>query len=219
MCTYVLMKILESSPKRYDVGMAILTLGRLRKLKERVSQLVSEGDWVLDIGCGTGDLAVMCARRGGSVIGIDTSSKMLEIARKRARDAGLDEKISLRKISALELDEEFEDESFDVVTCTLVLGEISGDERGFVLREIHRILKKEGIFAAADEVKPKRLIERLLFYLLRSPLTLITYLIAQTTIHPLPNLKEILEEVGFAVREEGKYLIGTLRLFVTEKAS
>lgn len=46
---------------------------------------LAEGQWALDLGCGTGLLASMAARRGLRVVGVDRSRKMLELARKRCR--------------------------------------------------------------------------------------------------------------------------------------
>ncbi|MGY1781153.1 class I SAM-dependent methyltransferase [Geodermatophilus sp. SYSU D01036] len=47
------------------------------------------GDRVLDVGCGTGRTTREAARRTGSALGVDLSSAMLEVARRRAADEGL----------------------------------------------------------------------------------------------------------------------------------
>jgi SAM-dependent methyltransferase len=47
------------------------------------------GDRVLDIGCGTGQTARDAARQAGAVMGVDLSSRMLAVARRRAADEGL----------------------------------------------------------------------------------------------------------------------------------
>jgi len=62
---YVFMKLLESSPSRYDAGMEILTLGEDKAIKGMIAaEMISPGDRVLDLGCGTGTLAILCAKRG-----------------------------------------------------------------------------------------------------------------------------------------------------------
>ncbi len=47
------------------------------------------GDRVLDVGCGSGRTTREAARRTGSAVGVDLSSAMLEVARRRAADEGL----------------------------------------------------------------------------------------------------------------------------------
>jgi len=80
----IFMKVLESSPSRYDRGIRILTFGKDFEIKKKiVSDYVSKGDYVLDVGVGTGTLAVLCARKGAYVFGFDVSSKMLEVAREK----------------------------------------------------------------------------------------------------------------------------------------
>ncbi|HIP97540.1 MAG TPA: methyltransferase domain-containing protein, partial [Anaerolineae bacterium] len=102
--SYVYMKVLESAPERYDRGMSILTLGRLERARRDVAALIEPGWRVLDIGCGTGALAVLMARRGAQVVGIDIAPPMLAIAARRVRQAGLEERVELRELGAVELD-------------------------------------------------------------------------------------------------------------------
>src|SRR6188768_470772 len=69
----------------YDVMNHVMTAGldrRWRKLA--VHEVVWPGDRVLDACCGTGDLAIEAERRGGRVVGLDFSPKMLERARKKS---------------------------------------------------------------------------------------------------------------------------------------
>ena len=69
----------------YDVMNRVMTAGldrRWRKLA--VTEVVWPGDRVLDACCGTGDLAVEAERRGGRVVGLDFSPRMLERARKKS---------------------------------------------------------------------------------------------------------------------------------------
>jgi len=83
------MKILESAPERYDAGINILTLGRLGCLKQDiVNEFIAKDDKVLELGCGTGSLAILCARKGAEVTGIDLSPKMLAIAHRKINKAG-----------------------------------------------------------------------------------------------------------------------------------
>ena len=71
MSTYVLMRILESAPSRYDLGIRLLTLGKLDPVYDRLVLNIQHGQKVLDIGCGTGALTCLAAQRGAQVTGID----------------------------------------------------------------------------------------------------------------------------------------------------
>ena len=76
-----------------------------------------EGRRILDVGTGTGRAAIALARRGAVVTGVDASAEMLEVAQRRARDAGVD--VTFRGGDAHRLD--VADRSFDAVVCLRVL--------------------------------------------------------------------------------------------------
>ena len=82
MSTYVLMKILESAPSRYDLGIKIITLGRINRVYDRLVKSIKPGYSVLDIGCGTGNLTVRILRKGAKVVAIDVNPDMIKIAKK-----------------------------------------------------------------------------------------------------------------------------------------
>ena len=76
------------SPLRYDLKLWVASRGRERVFRERQLDLagVASGDSVLDIGCGTGTLAIAAARRvgeKGSVTGVDPSAELLARAGKK----------------------------------------------------------------------------------------------------------------------------------------
>jgi len=99
------MKLFESSAKRYDAAMNLLSLGKDRQIKsENASRLISEGDRIFEIGVGTGTLAILCAERGAYVTGIDVSAKMLEIAERKIQEAGLTRRIKLKRMSVVMMD-------------------------------------------------------------------------------------------------------------------
>jgi len=66
---------------------------------------------VLDVGCGTGNAALLAAARGSLVVGVDPAFRLLDVARDRARDAGLDVDFRVGEAAALPVEEA----SFDVV--------------------------------------------------------------------------------------------------------
>src|SRR5438477_679185 len=75
----------------------------------------------LDLGCGTGAIAVRLARLGLHVTLLDTSLPMLDFAKRAAREAGVTERIGLKHADAAELANLFHGESFHVIRCHMIL--------------------------------------------------------------------------------------------------
>lgn len=198
MSTYVLMKILESAPSRYDKGIRILTLGRLDKAYDRLTSYLKKGQMVLDLGCGTGALALRAAQKGAKVKGIDVNPQMLEIAQKRAIKAHLTQNIELCEMGVAELGSE-ESESYDVVMSGLCFSELTDDELTYTLKEVRRLLKPGGLLLIAEEIVSESISKRILNWLVRFPLVIITYLITQTTTKAVKNLPARIEEAGLLI--------------------
>src|SRR5215470_15161329 len=79
----------------YDLLITLVTLGRERAFRERMLRLahLEPGESVLDVGCGTGSLAIAAKRQvgqTGTVYGLDASPEMIARAEKKARKAGID---------------------------------------------------------------------------------------------------------------------------------
>jgi len=196
--TYVLMRILESAPSRYDRGLRILTLGRLDRAYDRLASHVEEGWRILELGCGTGALTLRAAARGARVKGIDVNPQMLEIARQRAQAADLVDSIDFCEMGVAELEGEQAD-SYDVVMSGLCFSELTGDEVSYALQQAQRVLKPGGLLLLADEVVPESLPRRLLNASLRIPLAIFAYLWTQTTTHAVEDLPQKVRQAGFVV--------------------
>ncbi len=93
----------------------------------------------LDLGCGTGAIAVRLARLGLHVTLLDTSLPMLDFAKRAAREAGVTERIALKHADAAELANLFHGESFDVILCHNILEYV--DDPRAVLRIAARALR------------------------------------------------------------------------------
>jgi len=190
----VFMKWLETSPKDYDRGIHLLTLGRIQRIKEKIAdEYVQDGMRVLEIGCGTGTLTLMMAERGATVTGIDASPRMLAEAKKKIHNAGLEEHVSLKYMDAALIGDRFPAESFDLIVSTLVFSEIPLDDQRFVLEDCQKLLSANGRLLIADEVIPTRLAARVFFYLVRLPLVLFTWLLTRTTTNSLQDFDALLD--------------------------
>ena len=135
----------------YDMLITVLTFGRERKFRERLlgPAGLKPGESVLDIGCGTGGLAMAAARQvgaSGKVCGIDPSAEMIDRARAKARRASLEIAFEVAWAQALP----FPDASFDVVLSTVMLHHIPRAGREEALREVRRVLVPGGRLLAVD---------------------------------------------------------------------
>jgi len=210
----VFMKWLETSPKDYDRGIQLITLGKIQRIKEEiVNNYVNKGMRVLEIGCGTGTLTTMMASKGAEVTGIDAAPAMLAEAEKKITHEGLGDQVTLKYMDASLIGERFSSESFDLIVSTLVFSELPPDERRFVLEACEQLLAPGGRILIADEVIPAEFLSRLLFYLVRLPLVLLTWILTRTTTSALRNLDSLLAQTGFQARPIASYFGGSLVLY------
>ena len=216
----VFMKWLETSPKDYDRGIRILTLGRIEWIKEIIiNRYVDPGMRVLEIGCGTGTLATMMAAQGAIVTGIDASPAMLHEAEKKTAAHNLTGQLTLQYMEAGLIGERFTEASFDRIVSTLVFSELPPDEQSSVLEACKKLLAPGGRLLIADEVVPERTLGRLLFYLARLPLVLLTWLLTRTSTAALRDFEIILRQTGFQAHSTASYLGGSLVLYEAQVPS
>lgn len=117
--------------------------------------------YLLDIASGTGDLAMILARRLQplSVTGIDLSEKMLEVARRKIARAGLGDIISFEQADSLALP--FTDREFDCVTVAYGVRNFENLLAGY--REMHRVLRPGGLLAVLELSTPTNPVIRRLY--------------------------------------------------------
>jgi ubiquinone/menaquinone biosynthesis C-methylase UbiE len=131
----------------YDPLGRLLGVGSLHEELIRQARL-EPGLRVLDVGCGTGSLAVRMRRsnREVEVVGLDPDPKALAIARRKAERAGVALRFEQGYGDALP----FGDASFDRVTSSLMLHHLDLATRRGMLREILRVLRPGGSFHLLD---------------------------------------------------------------------
>ena len=95
----------------------------------------------LDLGCGTGAATVRLARLGIHTTLLDSSPAMLDIAKRAAREAGIDGKIALKHGNAAEAASLFPSGSFDIVLCHNILEYV--DDPSSVLSAAAQVLRSD----------------------------------------------------------------------------
>ena len=131
-----------AGPPRFDWGLGHYerTAAQLAPASdvvvERAAPQASER--VLDLGCGTGNAALLAAARGATVIGVDPAARLLEVARARAADHGLEITFALGEAGAIPA----ESGSVDVVLS--VFGVIFAPDPVAAAAEMARVTAPRG---------------------------------------------------------------------------
>jgi demethylmenaquinone methyltransferase/2-methoxy-6-polyprenyl-1,4-benzoquinol methylase len=202
--------VFDSVATRYDV-MNDLMSGGLHRLWKRhtvARAAVREGQFVLDLAGGTGDLARAFARRAGSkgcVVLADINRAMLEQGRRRLVDAGVGERVSIVQVDAENLP--FADGSFDCISIAFGLRNIT--DKGAALRSMFRTLRPGGKLLILEFSRPGELLRPAYDLYSFRILPLIgryvagdeasyQYLAESIRMHPdQETLKAMLEDAGF----------------------
>jgi|SRR5579862_1760872 len=223
--------------RRYDLLNDIMSVGLHRKWKRRLVEMGSgergagsgKEKRVLDLCCGTGDIATMFAEGGARVTGADFTEEMLWVAaaRKRRGSPGGSPSPDWVRADALRLP--FEDDSFDVVSVGYGLRNLADIELG--LREILRVLRPGGKFVTLDFGKPESKVFRTLYFgYLRIVLPILGwmfcgdpdthgYILASLQNYPAQRgIKELMESIGYRDCGFEEFCLGSMAINFGSKA-
>ena len=139
----------------YDLLVSALTLGFEGRFREKQLKLarLQPGERVLDVGCGTGTLAIAAKKHvgaSGTVTGVDPAAEMVERAIQKAARARAD--VAFRTAAAEELP--FANGTFDVVLSSMMLHHLPKETRRAGVAEMRRVLKPGGRLLAIDFGRP-----------------------------------------------------------------
>ena len=146
-----------SIAERYDLANTALSFGVHHFWKARLVRelLQTTSDPVLDLCCGSGDLALSFAKQGRRVVGADFCLPMLEVAKKRRQESGTASDSPVQKLELLEgdgLNLPFASASFGAISLSFGLRNFNDTERG--LRECLRVLKPGGTLFVLEFGQP-----------------------------------------------------------------
>jgi demethylmenaquinone methyltransferase/2-methoxy-6-polyprenyl-1,4-benzoquinol methylase len=142
----------------YDLMNTVMTAGLHHRWRRRAADLaeVREGDRVLDVACGTGDLALELSRRVGTdgmVIATDFSERMLDLAQAKAvADGAARGGLRFELANALSLP--YGENEFDAATVGFGARNLSDLEAG--LREMVRVVRPGGRVVVLEITRPRR---------------------------------------------------------------
>ena len=183
---------------------------------------------LLDIATGTGDFAILSAQmlKPDKLIGADISEGMMEIARRKTKEKGLQDIISFEKEDCLALS--YANETFDAVTAAFGIRNFADLDKG--LSEMQRVLKKGGHLSIVELTSPVLFPMKQLFHLY-SHTVLPTYgrLISKDTsaydyltktIEAFPQgekMVEILKKAGFIEASFQRLTLGLCTMYFATK--
>lgn len=165
---------------------------RERAFKQRLIERahVGSGQHVLDLGCGTGTLALMLHEQipAAEIVGLDIDPRILAIARQKAADAGA----RIRFVEGSVTQPPFAEAEFDRVLTSLVVHHLTLDEKRQTFAGVRRLLRPGGELHIADFGPPHNLYTRLVSLPFR-------YFDGEARTRPNleGRLPELLREAGF----------------------
>jgi len=194
----------------------VAVYAREREFKRRVLRYAAlqPGERVLDLGCGTGTLALMAreTQPGIEIEGLDADPKVLRSARSKTRDAAA----SIDFHQGMSTDLPFENARFDVVLSTLFFHHLRDADKRTTAQEVARVLKPGGRLVVGDVGKPQdpamRLMAAATVQLLDGRTT--------TQLNIDGGLPEILRGAGLdgvAVTDRLRTPVGTLEVYTGRK--
>lgn len=216
----------------YDLMNRLMTLGIDHQWRSRAIKMMSKKHnaprYILDVATGTGDLAMMMARKLDpvSITGVDLSNEMLEVGRSKVDAAGLADLITFSRADCLQLP--FPDETFDCVTAAYGVRNFEDIEAGY--REMFRVMRPGGCLMVLELSTPRNRLVRPIYDLytkhlipligkmVSKDLSAYSYLPASIQAVPQGNeMTELMTHAGFEQATFRTMTFGTCTVYLAHK--
>jgi len=213
----------------YDLGNVLISAGMHNSWKRDLLSYMklAPDSLLLDVSTGTADVAVMAYLEFNvqQIVGIDPSTEMLKVAMSKLESLGISRNVHL-VVGVAEDMHNFESSSFDAVTVSFGIRNIP--DRSMALKEIHRVLRSNGILGILELAPPDdssigiisgcflKYFVPLIGYILGSCGNEYGYLQESVFRFP-PDFEKVIEGAGFDVIAIHNYLGGLIKIYFSRK--
>ena len=140
----------------YDLFIRVIFSGKVSIMMKSTVKLanIQSGEKVLDVGCGTGTLAILAKQTTGQnaeIYGTDAAPEMINRAQQKAQQDNIEIDFQTGLVENIQ----FPDDTFDLVMNSLVMHHLPADLQQKALMEIYRVLKPGGRLLIVDFEPPK----------------------------------------------------------------
>lgn len=211
---------------RYDLITKLLSFGQDRYWKKELIELLEFKDNVncVDLACGTGDLTFLLSKKypNSKILGIDLTNDMIKLAKNRNIYKNVE--FQCQDMCDIKID----DNQVDIVTGGYALR--NAPNLKILFKEIHRILKPNGVAAFLEFSKPNNyILQKIQYFILRiwgSFWGLImhgrpwVYAYISESLKYYPNhskLHEMIKKMDFEVIYSKKYFFSIIEIFLLKK--
>jgi demethylmenaquinone methyltransferase/2-methoxy-6-polyprenyl-1,4-benzoquinol methylase len=159
---------------------------------------------ILDLCCGSGQATRVLVKYSQNVVGLDASPLSLARARRNVPQA--------KYVEAFAEKMPFSENEFDLVHVSVALHEMESEQLQKILKEVYRVLKREGIFTLVDFHHPTN-------FLFKPPLWMFLWLFETKTAWRLlkTDLPQLLTQIGFQVQKQGLHAGGSIQVIQAKK--
>lgn len=222
-------QMFDTISENYDGLNRVISFGIDIKWRNLVVDILSKKQPknILDIATGTGDLAINMVKTGAEkIIGLDISSGMLEVGKKKVTEKNLNHIIEMVVGDSENLP--FEENTFDAITVAFGVRNFEDLEKG--LSEIYRVLKKSGTFIVLETSVPTKApykqgyrfytknILPLIGKLFSKDQSAYSYLSESASVFPHgKDFNNILGKIGFIEVENKPQTFGVASIYVATK--